>query len=206
MVYVLKVLVLLLKVLLLIFVEGKWESRPILANLRYLYDKENMFPMRFKTIAGDSPRQTWLTFYYNSGSPWGQLRWSERTWGVELYGCTDDKLYTTNRGDRFQDVPEGLERVWTVSWNTTSFSVDCNGKNVWMFQFKDRLDRFSDSSCGQTYAEQRGPLKTFKFNKYGAYGELLNAPREFFIIKEDKEDKKDKKDVNDTGMCKTLKF
>lgn len=161
--------------------ECAWQSHSVIPDEKYRYNRHLTSPLRFKTVTSNyQPFQTWVTFYYNDGKSWGQLRWKESNWGVELYGCTDDKLYTTRAGDKFSDVPQSAEKVWELSWNETFFSVDCNGRGVWKFRFSDKLREFGEERCSLMYSEKLGILTKFRFNKIGTHGELLNVPKLFF--------------------------
>ena len=158
--------------------KGKgWKPKKVIADKKYDYNSAKMSPLRFRTVDDDSSRtETWLTFNYQSGW-WGQLRFSSNGWGVELYACTDDKLYDGK--NVMTGVPNTVKKMWSVHWDADRFYLDCNGKNVWTFEFKDSI--FPDSDCRGMYTEtQRGALTQFTFN--GRSGST-NVPDKFFVKK-----------------------
>jgi hypothetical protein len=162
----------------------KWKSVEVMPETRYDYDSATMPRLRFRTVSNPNLPETWLTLYYGA-YVWGQLRFSERNWGVELYACTDDNLYDGK--NVMEGVPDGPDRTWEVFWNEERFYIRCNRKNVWTFEFKDAI--FPERDCRDVYTGKRGALSQFKFvgNRSG-----INVPKVYFVQKQ-KKNKKDKK-------------
>ena len=158
--------------------KGKgWKGRKVIPDKKYDFVSGRMSPLRFRTVDDDSSRtETWLTFNYQSGW-WGQLRFSSSGWGVELYACTDDKLYDGK--NVMTGVPNTVKKMWSVHWDADRFYIDCNGKNVWTFEFKDSI--YPDSDCRGMYTEtERGALTQFKFDGRGGGA---NMPDKLFVKK-----------------------
>ena len=65
----------------------------------------------------------WLKFYW--GGHWGMIRWQFSDFAVELYSCTDNRLYTKDNGDVFRNVPAVSDRTWELSWNTVGLLFRC---------------------------------------------------------------------------------
>ena len=149
-----------------------WNSHEVQPDLKYVYYRSIMFPIRFSTTKNIDPRlhETWLTLYFDAHY-WGQLRFSSSSWGVELYSCTDPDLFDDK--NVLTDVPVGPVWVWEISWDSDRFYMDCNGKRVWTFKFDDTI--YSDSNCRGRYTGMMGDISRFKFN-----GDRRNAPKMYF--------------------------
>ena len=138
-----------------------WRANKVESDKMYDYNSDTMTPLRFRTVENtdSSLTETWLTFYYGDYL-WGQLRFSSNGWGVELYACTDSNLYDNN--NVMTGVPTRNKKTWSVHWDSEKFYLDCNGKKVWSFEFKDSI--FPDRDCRAMYTEERGALTQFEFN------------------------------------------
>ena len=156
----------------------QWKAEKVEENTRYDYNSTTMRPLRFRTFENPDLRatETWLTFYYRFGG-FGQLRFSSKGWGVELYGCTDNKLYDGN--NVMIGVPDSDKKMWSVHWDADRFYLDCNGKNVWTYEFN--VSDFPDKDCRGKYTESRnGHITQFQFD--GLDGET-NVPDRFYVKK-----------------------
>ena len=151
---------------------SQWNSHEVDKDIKYVYYRPIMFPIRFSTVKNTDPRldETWLTLYFD-GYYWGQLRFSSRSWGVELYSCTDADLFDDK--NVLTDVPVGPVWIWEISWDADTFYMECNGKRVWSFRFDDAI--YSDSNCRGRYTGKRGDISRFKFN-----GDRRNVPKMYF--------------------------
>merc|ERR1712098_428333 len=163
---------------------GRWRSVQVAPNTRYDYDSATIPRLRFRTVSNPNLPEIWLTLYYGEFH-WGQLRFSEGNWGVELYACTDDDLYDGK--NVMEGVPDGPVRTWEVFWDEERFYIRCNRKKVWTYKFKDPI--FPERDCRDVYTGKYGALSQFKF--VGDQGGI-NLPKVYFVKKQ-KKNKKDKK-------------